>query len=133
MNTQVLYVEDDPISREVMEMTFSLEVNDVDLTLFESSSDFIQRVEALPDQPDIILLDIHIGPIDGFAMLDQIRQHTTLGNAKVLAVTASVMNEEVDMLKRAGFDGGIAKPIDGVDFEDVCQRVLDGEKFWHIA
>lgn len=128
----VLYVEDDPISREVMELLCTLELEGVRLTMFEDSAEFIPRLEALPVQPDIILLDIHIRPINGFEMLSQIRQHADFKDAKVLALTASVMNEEVQLLKQSGFDGGLAKPIDSVDFYDVFLRVVAGEKIWHI-
>ena len=42
--------------------------------------------------PDVIFLDIHIEPIDGFAMLKLIRQSATFQATKVIALTASVMN-----------------------------------------
>lgn len=129
----VLYVEDDPISREVMELLCDLELEGINLSMFEDSADFIYRLEKLPAQPDIFLLDIHIRPIDGFEMLDQIREHPDFKDAKVLALTASVMNEEVQTLKQAGFDGGIAKPIDAVDLYDIFSRVIAGEKVWHIT
>ena len=130
---RVLYVEDDPISREVMEMFCNFGLEGVELTMFADSADFIQKLEALPSHSDIILLDIHVKPIDGFEMLRLIRQHSDFKDIKVLALTASVMNEEVDLLKQVGFDGGIAKPIDAVDFQDVFYRVIRGERIWHIA
>ena len=129
----ILYVEDDPISREVMELLCTLELEGIELAMFEDSTDFIHKLEMLRVRPDIFLLDIHVRPLDGFEMLNQIRQHSDFKDAKVLALTASVMNEEVQMLKQAGFDGGIAKPIDAVDFYSVFSRVMDGEKVWHIT
>jgi CheY-like chemotaxis protein len=71
-------------------------------------------------------------PIDGFAMLKSIRNNRVCQSTKVIALTASVMNEEVKMLKEAGFDGVLAKPLDYDVFPNVLRRILDGEQVWHI-
>lgn len=129
----LLYVEDDPTSRDIMDMLLSYGLGISHYTIFEDSHDFIARVEALSPYPDIILLDIQVDPYNGFDMLNMIRDHDQFWDIKVVALTASVMNEEVNMLKQAGFDGGIAKPISQDDFPDIIERILEGEKVWHIA
>jgi CheY-like chemotaxis protein len=50
----------------------------------------------------------------------------------VVALTASVMNEEVEQLRAAGFHSCLAKPIDIDTFPDVLNRILDGESVWRI-
>jgi CheY-like chemotaxis protein len=57
-----LYVEDDPISREVMELMLQ---GYSQLTILDSSGDFMARIQALPSIPDVIFLDIHMQPHDG--------------------------------------------------------------------
>jgi hypothetical protein len=42
------------------------------------------------------------------------------------------MNEEVEMLQDAGFDGGIAKPIDQQVFPQLIERIMAGEDIWSI-
>ena len=61
-----------------------------------------------------------------------LRQHRTYVNTCVIAVTASVMNEEVAMLRQSGFNGAIAKPIDQIAFPGLLQRILNGEEVWNI-
>ena len=70
----------------------------------------MRRIEALPSVPDVIFLDIHMKPHDGFEMLTRLRQHPIFAASTIIAVTASVMNEEVDRLREAGFNGAIGKP-----------------------
>src|SRR5258708_3465453 len=106
-----LYVEDDPLSREVMQMLMQNAMGVERLTVWEDSNNFQQALQNLPFHPDLILLDIHIQPCDGFEMLRMIRAQETVGNAKVIALTASVMQEEVSKLKSSGFDGVIGKPV----------------------
>src|SRR5690606_35459876 len=99
-----LYVENDEMSREVMKTLLTRGLGYEDVTMFESSDDFVDRLEGLTDKPDVIFLDIHMEPIDGFAMLNVIRHHAALNSVPVVALTASVMNEEIRRLRDAGFD-----------------------------
>lgn len=128
-----LYVEDDPLSRQVMEMIVTRLVESAALVTFEDSRDFLARLQALPAMPDLILLDIHMRPDDGFALLALIHRQPDYAGIKVVAVTASVMNEEMAMLQDAGFDAAIGKPIDQFFFPEFVARVLDGEEIWHVS
>lgn len=128
-----LYVEDDPMSREVMQMILSNGMGVENLVIFEDSANFMERVRALPFTPDVFLLDIHMAPIDGFKMLDLIKQSPDLLNRPVIALTASVMNEEINRLKLEGFDGAIAKPVNIMTLPGLIERVLAGETVWHIS
>jgi len=128
-----LYVEDDPRSRQVMELIMTRAMKVQNLFIFEESSDFMSRVKALPQQPDVILLDIHVSPHDGFAMLNMVRADVELKKTKVIALTASVMNEEVEALRAQGFDGAISKPLSVSLFPGLIERIVAGESVWHIA
>jgi len=131
-NPSILYVEDDELSRIVMESLLKRGMGYQNLTIFEDSTQFLPRLKAISPKPDIIFLDIHVQPIDGFEMLKQIRENTIFENTKVVAFTASVMNEEVKMLREAGFDGVFAKPLAVDSFPEGFQRILDGEQLWVI-
>jgi CheY-like chemotaxis protein len=78
------------------------------------------------------MLDIHVKPLSGFDMLDYLRQHSTYKTTPVIALTASVMNEEVQRLRSAGFNGVISKPVDLDTFPEKVHRVLKGETVWNI-
>lgn len=131
-NPAFLYIEDEPFSRTIMEMILVRGLGYKNLYIFDNSAQFIERVEALPQQPDVIFLDIHLKPYDGFEILSMLRQHPAYAATCVIAVTASVMNEEVAMLKQSGFNGAMAKPIDQIAFPGLLQRILEGEEVWNI-
>ncbi|MBI5959972.1 MAG: response regulator [Chloroflexi bacterium] len=128
-----VYVDDDLTSREVMHLLLVEALGYRTLTMFEDSIDFLAKLAALPAQPDVIFLDIQVKPLNGFAMLKLLRDHAAYQSTTVIAVTASVMNEEVDLLKAAGFDGVIAKPLRLRTFADIIHRILEHEKIWFIA
>lgn len=127
-----LYVENDELSREVMQALLKRGLGHKKITIFENSTDFENQLKSLVTKPDIIFLDIHMEPIDGFEMLKLIRQNIDYRATPVVAVTASVMYEEVKKLREAGFDGVMAKPLNYETFPDFLSRILSGEQVWNI-
>ena len=128
-----LYVEDDPLSREAISIILQRVMGCPNVFVFVDSSEFMTRVKALPVIPDLIMLDIHMKPLDGFQMLALLRQDPVYRKCRVIALTASVMNEEVSFLKNSGFDGAIGKPLDVSTFPDLIKSILRGEDVWHIS
>jgi CheY-like chemotaxis protein len=135
MNDQpaVLYVEDDPHSRKLMQMLLKGRLKLPNVVILEDSTDFLARVDTLDPKPDIIFLDIHVKPYDGFEMLEMLHQFEWFSGTPVVALTASVMNEEVRRLRLAGFSGCLAKPIDLPTFPEMLARILEGETIWRIV
>jgi CheY-like chemotaxis protein len=127
-----LYVEDDPLSIEVMEMILHNGVGTEKISLFRDSVDFLNRILSLPSKPDIILLDIHVQPVSGLEMLSVLKNDPNFVEIPIVAITASVMNEEVKQLRQVGFDSGISKPVSVRTFPALIQRIANGEKVWHI-
>ena len=128
----LLCVEDDASNRLVMQLLVEKTLHARYYAIFEDSADFIPRVRDLPAAPEIILLDIHVAPFNGFQMLKMIREDNVYCDTKVVALTASVMNEEVERLRTSGFDGAIGKPISLSSFPIVIERILKGESIWQV-
>jgi CheY-like chemotaxis protein len=128
----LLCVEDDPSNRLVMKLLVEKTLNPKYYAIFEDSAEFLSRVRSLPARPDIILLDIHVSPYNGFQMLQMIRDDSVYFDSKVVALTASVMNEEVEKLRKSGFDGAIGKPIALSTFPVVIERIIKGESIWQV-
>ncbi len=128
----IFYIEDDELSREVMHTLLTRGLGYTSVTIFESSSEFELKLDTLTTIPDVIFLDIHMEPTDGFTILNLLRQRTKYDSTRVVALTASVMNEEVKKLKDAGFNGVIAKPLNYETFPNALLRILDKEDIWSV-
>ncbi|MDD5072617.1 MAG: response regulator [Candidatus Omnitrophica bacterium] len=104
----VLIVEDEPLN---MRLTVDLlEINGFN-TL--SCCDGIAALETLKNAiPDIILLDINMPKMNGFEVHKKIREDRRLDRVRVLALSASVMKEDEERIRAAGFDDFVQKPID---------------------
>jgi CheY-like chemotaxis protein len=127
-----LYVENDELSREVMQALLTRGLGYQDVKMFETSANFEAHLASLNPKPDVIFLDIHMEPIDGFEMLHLIHKNPDYTDTPVVALTASVMNEEVRKLRDCGFDGVIAKPLNYDTFPRALERILNGEQVWNV-
>ena len=128
----ILYVEDDFNSRMVLEILLTEEMGLPHVTILEDSTDFLNKIEALDPAADVVLLDIHVKPHNGFEMLAMLRNHPVYKDKPVVALTASVMSEEIALLEQAGFNGVIAKPIQQEVFPELLERVVKGERPWTL-
>jgi two-component system cell cycle response regulator DivK len=79
---------------------------------------------AVDRRPDLVLLDIQLPDIDGVAVLRGIREQIGPG-LKVLAVSASVMPDDLQRILASGFDGFITKPINIKGFATAVREALE--------
>ena len=127
-----LYVEDDMRSRKVVELLLTKVMGYRDVTIFEDSGNFMERVRALAQVPDVIFLDVQIAPHDGYEMIKMLRSQPDYQQTTIIAMTANVMSHDVEQLQRVGFSGLIGKPILKENFSDLVDKLLNGEQVWYI-
>ena len=104
---KILIAEDDPASRELLrEILDSLGYEVI------PACDGAEALQKIGDTlPDLVLLDIQMPTLDGFAVLHRIRQDTRFANLPVIALTAYAMKEDREKTLRAGFNAHISKPV----------------------
>ncbi len=89
----------------------------------------ISFAERLPDV-DLFLVDINIPGRSGYELLTDIRNHATLNQVKVVALTAGTQQPEVIKARELGFDGFISKPLKPGQFANQVQDILNGSVVW---
>ena len=78
--------------------------------------------------PDLILMDIQLPGMNGIDALKALRAEPATAAIPVVAITASVMQQDRQEIMRAGFNGFIEKPINLRKFLDTVQQTLKGSK-----
>ena len=111
MNSQVsiLIVEDDAVIRAVLEMALRAEG-------FSKVFCCARGDEGLEEirrrRPDLVLLDIMLPGVDGFAVCRRIRETPALHATRVIMLTARTQNEDIVRGLESGADDYVAKPFD---------------------
>jgi two-component system, OmpR family, KDP operon response regulator KdpE len=98
----VLVVDDQPKVLKFIEIDLKLRGFDVVTTVFSEKA--LEMVNTL--KPDIMLLDMVLPGVDGFEILNKLREYSSL---PVIAFSASPNNQELAL--HAGADDFINKPF----------------------
>ncbi|WP_323102001.1 response regulator [Intrasporangium sp. YIM S08009] len=80
--------------------------------------------QAREAMPDVILMDLQLPGIDGFAALEQIRSHAPTADIPVVALTAFAMRSDRERVLTSGFSGYLEKPISVREFPAQVRRHL---------
>ncbi|TMH35510.1 MAG: response regulator [Betaproteobacteria bacterium] len=75
-------------------------------------------------KPDLILMDIQLPGMNGIDALKVLRSDPATAKIPVVAVTASVMQQDRKLITEAGFDGYVGKPISIKEFLGAVQTAL---------
>lgn len=79
---------------------------------------------AKKNRPDLILMDIQLPVLDGYAATRRIRADDTLKEIPIIAVTSYAMVGDKEKALEAGCTAYIEKPINPVTFIKVLERYV---------
>jgi DNA-binding response OmpR family regulator len=80
--------------------------------------------KALEFKPDLILMDVLMPGLDGFAALRQLRQHPHMSAVPIVMVTSKCELESMENGYESGCSDYIVKPIDGVELIAKVRNLL---------
>lgn len=122
MNRTILLIEDNEQNRYLA--TFLLEQRGYKVISAEDGPRGIELAPVL--DPDIILLDIQLPLMDGYAVARALRGVDTLLNTPIIAVTSYAMVGDREKCLAAGCNGYIEKPINPDIFVAEIERFSSG-------
>ncbi len=76
-------------------------------------------------KPDLILMDIQLPGMSGIDALKVLRGNPGTAGIPVIAVTASVMQQDRKQITEAGFNAYVGKPINLKEFLDAVRNALE--------
>jgi two-component system cell cycle response regulator DivK len=79
---------------------------------------------ALEEAPDLILMDLRLPGMDGYAALQRLRADPRTAHIPTVALTAQAMRGDQEAVLAAGFNDYISKPINTATFPQLVARVL---------
>jgi CheY-like chemotaxis protein len=119
----ILYVDDEPDIREVVQMSLSL-VDGLDVQVCESGERALQLLPVI--KPDLLLLDVMMPGMDGPSTLQKMRSIPALAKIPVVFMTAKAMPQEVARFRELGAVSVIAKPFDPIQLGNQVVAVWEG-------
>jgi CheY-like chemotaxis protein len=118
--TKILIAEDNSVNRELLREL--LEMRGYTVVEACDGEEALRMIEET--QPDLLLLDIGMPVLDGFAVVRKIRENPRLAALPVVAVTAYAMQGDRERILNSNFDGYLSKPVNSRSLAEELDRLL---------
>lgn len=130
----ILLVEDNPGDVRLIRESFAESEVDSTFTAVEDGRDAIEflrdcRETESTDFPDLVLLDLNLPRMDGFAFLDALRDDPDFPPLPVLVLTSSSAEEDVVKCYEHAANAYLTKPNDPNEFGSLADAV---QEFWGV-
>ena len=116
----VLYIEDNPSNRKVMQHIFRMTPHRLIEAL--NGRDGLDLVSK--ERPDLILLDLQLPDLSGYDVARRLKADADLKDIPIIAVSAYALSGDDRKALEAGCDGYIAKPFHPSTITTQLQRYL---------
>ncbi|MBG0564721.1 HAMP domain-containing protein [Actinoplanes aureus] len=120
---KVLVVDDD--ARNVFALTNILELHGMEVVYAENGRKGIDVLAQHADV-DLILMDVMMPEMDGYAATAAIRAMPKYAHLPIIAVTAKAMHGDREKSLASGASDYVTKPVDAEDLLHCIERWLDG-------
>jgi excisionase family DNA binding protein len=118
---RILWVDDDPdfleLAQEMLRAETSWEIRAVE-------SGFQAGMAVASWKPDLVLMDLEMPNMDGFAALEEIRNDDDRPGLPVIACTGLRGGDLSERIETSGFSGCIQKPVDFAALIDQLRGML---------
>jgi CheY-like chemotaxis protein len=104
---KILVADDKDTGRELVKTV----LENAGYEIFEASNGNDALACARKENPDLIILDLHMPGLDGFGVIQELRRDEKFTSTPVIALTASAMMGDRERALSLGFTGYITKPI----------------------
>lgn len=120
MSKRILYIEDN--EQNLYLVRFILEKSGYEVFAAMDGREGIKYADKL--RPDLILLDIQLPMMDGYAVARNLRANADLADIPIVAVTSYAMAGDREKALEAGCNGYIEKPINPDTFMKQVEQHL---------
>jgi two-component system alkaline phosphatase synthesis response regulator PhoP len=124
MTVQILLVDDEP--NILLSLQFLMKRAGYQVSTATDGEQALSQVEALT--PDLILLDINMPKLNGYAVCERIRANPAWQHIRIVLLTAKGREVEKEKGLALGADAYITKPFSNQALIDKVQTLLSTER-----
>jgi DNA-binding response OmpR family regulator len=119
-DASVLVVDDDPVVRRMLQLSFESEGFHV-LT----AGDGLEGLEQIRSgHPDVVVLDIMMPKLDGMKVMRELNADEELKGTPVILLSAKATSLDIELGLKAGAADYVTKPCDPIDLIDRVRSLL---------
>jgi len=125
MTTKILIV-DDSSTTLLMEEMLLRKYTSFDIVQARNGQEAVQK--AIAEQPDLILMDVVMPKMDGFAACREMRRQEKLRDTPIILVTSRGEPQNVEMGFESGCNDYLTKPVESNELLQMVNGYLTANK-----
>lgn len=124
MNSKILIVDDEAFIRTLLHRTLAELEEDHDVELLTAVDGEMAVKVIVEEHPNLVFLDVMMPKMDGFTVCDTVKHNLSLGQTKVVLLTAKGQEYDKQRGEEVGADFYVTKPFDPDYILDLACEVL---------
>ena len=120
MPESVLIVDDDPVIRRMLQLSFESEGFEV-----STANDGVEGLDAMrSSRPDVVVLDIMMPKLDGMKVMREVVSDDDLRGTPVILLSAKATSLDIELGLKAGAADYVTKPVDPIELVERIRSIL---------
>ena len=119
---KILVIDDEKIVTRTIDRPFK---NDDRFLVGIANSGFAAGSKLETFKPDLVILDIYLGDMDGREFCNHIRNHRVLNETKIIGISGKLDEDETLSLLKQGFNAFLHKPFRIDILKETISKVLE--------
>jgi len=120
--SHILLAEDNEGNAMVVEGL--LKGSGIKLTVVDNGQKAVEAIMSNPTSFDLVLMDINMPVMDGYAATSMIREYPHLAHIPIVAMTANITKSDVSKSKKIGMQEHLNKPVDTQKFYQTLSDLI---------
>jgi CheY-like chemotaxis protein len=120
---EIVLIDDDEDDYLILKHAFLTYSDQIILHHLNDTNNLLAPLQQAQNLPSLILLDMHLGMVDGFEVLASLKQDPHLRDIPVVVWSGSLLDEEVNRCYRAGAGSVVHKSTDQPSLERVMGQL----------
>jgi DNA-binding response OmpR family regulator len=121
LTQSVLIVDDEPMARTLLRLMLVR----AGFNVFEAEDGFDALEKVRKNQPDVVLLDVMMPGMDGFAVCEALRNEASTATLPIVMLSAKTDLESMNKGLRVGATKYLTKPISPEELTQHVREVLE--------
>ncbi len=117
---KILLVDDEP--NIIMSLEYTFKKNNFEVFIARDGKEALDILKN--EQPDLIILDIMMPNVDGYATIESVKKNEKLTNCKVIFLSAKNKESDIEKGMQLGADAYMTKPFSIKKLVDQVNELL---------
>jgi CheY-like chemotaxis protein len=122
---KIMVAEDNLVNQKLLRKFINSCAPQADLMICNNGEEVLQ--EFMNFQPDYVFMDVHMPVMNGYLATEYIRNNFKNTHIPVIAISAGVSDDEVDLAKKSGMNAFVPKPFNLKSISEILHDFLPVE------